>query len=388
MQVAGIICEFNPFHKGHAYLISQAKKNGADIIVALMSGDFVQRGETAVISKYERTKQALDGGADFVFELPVRYALSSAGDFALGGILALKSLNVVTDLYFGSECGDISALKKTAAILQNEPEEFSLLLQKNLKQGLSYPAARAKALSAYTSLSSALCSEPNNILGMEYCRAIETLGAGITPHTILRQGNHYHEENLPDKEQIASGIFPSATAKRLEIYKNNEHHLRFDDCSSAIGQFLLRLQQNNTALPKDMTPFLADRMKNLANEYTNASGFIKECQTRTFTSSRIRRTLLQGVIGILPFPHTMPYLRLLGMKKNVGPFLKEIRNQRTKDNTFDVITKLSAAEDNLRPEAITFLQMDIFSSHWYRQMWQMKYGVILPNEYQRPIIIF
>lgn len=407
MQTAGIICEFNPFHEGHAYLIRQAKEQGADTVVALMSGDFVQRGEPAVRSKYNRTRQALEGGADLVFELPVRYALASAGDFALGGILALKSLGFVTDLYFGSECGDMESLMTLAKMLEQETDHFSALLQEALKKGLSYPAARSYALSQCTDLPESLYSEPNNILGIEYCRAIHRLGASITPHTIRRQGLHYHDVILPDtgtpadstsanlhhislEENNFHAVYPSATALRQKIYAEDTPHLCLNDCSAAIGIFLLQLQhelpqssENRLLSPgKDLTPALTARIKNSIPNYTSAETFIHDCQTRAFTESRIRRALLQSVIGIEQTTHTMPYLRLLGMKKGSGKLLKNL----PKSSSFHILTKLAADEKKLGAHARALLQTDIFSSHWYRQMWQMKYGEQLPGEYQRSVI--
>lgn len=438
MQTAGIICEFNPFHEGHAYLIRQAKEQGADTVVALMSGDFVQRGEPAVRSKYDRTRQALEGGADLVFELPVRYALASAGDFALGGILALKSLGFVTDLYFGSECGDMEPLMALAKTLEQETDHFSTLLQEALKKGLSYPAARSYALSQCTDLPESLYSEPNNILGIEYCRAIHRLGASITPHTIRRQGLHYHDAILPDTGTLADSnsadlhhvsleennsnfhaVYPSATALRQKIYTEDTPHLCLNDCSAAIGMFLLQLQhelpqpsENGLLAPgneplapgkrppshgngllshgngpltpgKDLSPSLIARIKKFIPDYTSAETFIHDCQTRAFTESRIRRALLQSVIGIGQTTHTMPYLRLLGIKKGSGKLLKKL----PESSSFHILTKLAADEKKLDAHARALLQTDIFASHWYRQMWQMKYGGRLPGEYQRSVIL-
>lgn len=384
MQIAGIICEFNPFHEGHAYLIRHAREQGADIVVALMSGDFVQRGEPAIFSKYDRTDQALEGGADLVFELPVRYALASAGDFALGSILALHSLGFVTDLYFGSECGEIGPLMTLADMLNQESSNFSDLMQEALKKGLSYPAARSYALSQCTDLPESLYSEPNNILGIEYCRAITKLGSDITPHTIQRQGQHYNDavlQDAADKNNTAG--YPSATALRQKIYAEQIPHLCLNDCSAAIGMFLLRLQQDSAVPGKDLSPALAARLRKFIPDYTSAEDFVHDCQTRAFTESRIRRALLQSVIGISQTGHSMPYLRLLGMKKETGWLLKQF--QKTK-NPLKILTKLSADENKLGASAQALLQTDLFASHWYRQMWQLKYGKLLPGEYQRSVL--
>ena len=173
MRVTGIICEFNPFHDGHKYLIEQAKElTGSDYTVCLMSGDFVQRGEPAALDKYTRTKQALEGGADLVLELPVRYALSSAGDFAAGGVCALSALGFVTDLCFGSEWGEIRLFEKTAQVLHQDQDALADAIRKKQKTGVSFAAAREQVLSQQYDLSPSLLSQPNNTLGVEYCLSL------------------------------------------------------------------------------------------------------------------------------------------------------------------------------------------------------------------------
>lgn len=391
MKAVGIISECNPFHSGHTYLMKEARrKSGADYIITVMSGDFVQRGEPAVFNKYKRTERALEGGADLVFELPVRFCLSSAGDFALGGILALASLGIVTDLYFGSECGELTPLMQAAQILFQETNSghhlYSHHLQTALKSGLSFPAARAQALSRVTSIDTKILEEPNNILGIEYCRALLQSGASITPHTIKRNGQSYHDNRLPANGSLPTdNCHPSATALRRQIYLTETPHLCLNDCSETIGYALL--QHKNLEIIKDISPELAARMRKYSDNYQDAAGFVRDCQTRTYTESRIRRALLQTVLELTDTPSTMPYLRLLGMKKSAGTLLKKVRHKTLSEKT-TLITRLAADIKKMDKNALFLLEKDLLASGWYRQMWQRKYKDRLPNEYQRTIVMY
>ena len=207
MRTAGIIAEYNPFHRGHEYQIQYTKeKLGADYVIIAMSGDYVQRGTPALLAKHARADMALRCGADLVLELPVSVCTASAEAFAMGGVSLLDGLGVVDLLCFGSESGEISALKELAEILVEEPEKYKTLLKNFLSQGLSFPAARSQALTEYfknprnfsgddfdgvlTPLFNEvtrILNTPNNILGIEYCKALLRLGSSIRPVTIRRE---------------------------------------------------------------------------------------------------------------------------------------------------------------------------------------------------------
>ena len=198
MKIGAVIAEFNPFHTGHGYLISQIRKE-CDGVIAIMSGNFVQRGECAIYDKEERTRAALLGGVDLVIELPAVYALSSAEGFAMGSVATLNATGVVDELYFGSECGDIDALTRVAHLLNNETKEFKEALDENLRLGLSYPAARSNALKK-VSPDADILSTPNNILATEYIRQLEKLNSEITPKTITRIGSGYNDTDVRDHQ--------------------------------------------------------------------------------------------------------------------------------------------------------------------------------------------
>ena len=211
MNVTGIIAEYNPFHNGHKYHLEQARElTSCDYIVVVMSGDYTQRGTPAIYSKYMRAKTALMAGADLVLEMPVFGSVSSAPDFAECGVNTLAATGLCDSLFFGSESGDIARLKKQAHVLAEESDEVSKKIKAGLKSGLSWPDARA---SAYGD-SETIASLPNDILGIEYIRAIEKLSIPITPVTLKRNDPGYHSEK---KE----GQFASATAARKAILEND-----------------------------------------------------------------------------------------------------------------------------------------------------------------------
>ena len=177
MKVTGIIAECNPLHEGHKYLLQEARKvTGADYIVIAMSGDYVQRGAPAIISKEQRASALLQSGADLVLELPLYVSASGADYFARGGISLLESLGVVTDLAFGSESGDLSLLQDAARELNEDTKAFREALQNGLRKGLTFPQARAEAMT-----STDLPASPNDLLGTEYLRALDRTGSRIRP---------------------------------------------------------------------------------------------------------------------------------------------------------------------------------------------------------------
>ena len=252
MKTAGIIAEYNPFHKGHEYQIRYVKeKLKADYVIVAMSGDYVQRGTPALISKHARTEMALRCGADLVLEMPVSVSTASAEAFAMGGVSLLDSLGVVDMLCFGSESGEISALKELAEILVEEPGEYKKLLKSFLSEGLTFPAARSQALTEYfknprnfsgddfdgvlTPLLNEvtqILSTPNNILGIEYCKALLRLNSRIRPVTLRREGMGYHETTVPEGDsaipspdlQSSTDFFASATAIRSLIQDPGSSH--------------------------------------------------------------------------------------------------------------------------------------------------------------------
>ena len=196
-KVLGIIGEYNPFHNGHLYHLEQSKEiTGSTYTVAIMSGNFTQRGSTSIIDKWSKAEIAIQNGIDLVIELPVLYAISSAENFADGGIKILDSLKVVDYISFGAENSDINILNKFADILYNEPKQYKIILSNELSKGISYPKARENALMQYLNdiqKYANVLSHPNNILGIEYLKALKKYKSNITPIPIFRYEAGYND---------------------------------------------------------------------------------------------------------------------------------------------------------------------------------------------------
>jgi len=378
MNVVGIIAEYNPFHEGHAYQIQKAKEQcGAEFAVVVMNGDFVQRGEPAIFDKYTRTKEALLGGADLIFELPVRFGLSSAGDFAMGGVLALNALPFVTHLCFGTETGDLTPLLQAATFLCDEPDSYRTRVKHFVKQGILYPKARSLALAAESGLPTQTWDSPNNILGLEYCVALQKLHSKIKPFTIRREGQGYHDNDTP-----ALSDFPSATFLREKIRKAGEkENLSLSDFSSLIGYSLLTAK--DLCRIKDITPDLSDRIRNELPKYREINEFVKTIKNPSLTTGRIKRSFFQCLFDIEKEEPVMPYLRVLGMKKEASSLLSQKENA-----SCQILTKLAFDVPKMDDTAKKLFAKDLLASDLYRQVFCHKYNQTLPNEYQHsPIVL-
>lgn len=218
MNITGIITEYNPFHNGHKFHLEESKKQTkSDGTICIMSGNFVQRGGPAIIDKWKRTEMALSNGVDLIIELPTFYAVSSAEFFAKGAVSILNSLNIVNNLFFGSEIGDAKALSEIAKVLVSEDKRFQNILKENLSLGLTFAKAREKSLIEYLNSSEInnIITSSNNILGIEYIKAILKLNSSINPVALKREGSNYNDKSL-------SQTFSSATSIR-EVLKNTSN---------------------------------------------------------------------------------------------------------------------------------------------------------------------
>lgn len=427
--VVGIVAEYNPFHNGHAYQIQEAKRlSGAKYCIVAMSGDFVQRGAPAIFDKYTRAEMALLGGADLVIEIPPMFAVSSAEDFAGCAVSLLDHLRIVSHLCFGCECGDTGPLMKVAQILYDEPKEFRTVLREGLKAGLSFPQARMKALKClelgfgYSEiLSENFLSAPNNILGVEYCKALIRCKSPIVPVTLKRKGNDYHDTFLSscevDKEEAC---FSSASAlrKALENFHSSsdcstwelEPLLRKnlpksvwklakdyapvfpDDFSALLSCRLLELQSQNADLADfgDVSEELASRMWHQILGFSTFENRIERLKTKQYTYTRVSRSLMHILLNItreeIMFRKGhdyISYFRVLGFKRDSASLLTAIK----KAAGLPLITKTADAANYLDKEALQEFYRDLFCSHVYQSVASLKKGNRKTNEYTQPIII-
>ena len=438
---AAIIAEYNPFHKGHAYQIRKTREiTGADHIVVIMSGDYVQRGKPAVMDKYLRTRMALEGGADLLFELPLRYATASAADFAFGACSILDRLGCIDYLSFGSEEGNLDQLQKAAELFASEPPLFSQVLKREMKNGRPYPAARAAAWQEYTDEDPAFLSEPNNILGISYLMALKKLGSSIKPVTLQRLGKAYHDAALPDK-----GTYTSAAAMRAFLEKactlqknsgNSPAILCTDQnpdtnsdtdtdpdtglyqalsayidapdsrriLTDEIGRsypisaedfwpmirYRLVMESDDLESYVDMTPALAARIRRQAYRAEGYEDLAEAVKTREITRTRIDRALLHLLLDIkkdkqpreTEQPAAVPsYVRLLGMKRSHSDLLSAMLDHKG----IPILTK--AMPDILQGQDLQDYMTEIRAADLYHAAVHMKYGGQAPlEELRRPLI--
>ncbi len=425
MKVVGLIAEYNPFHNGHLYHITKAKEvTGADTAIVIMSGDYVQRGVPAIMPKRLRAEMALKCGAAAVFELPVCYATGSAELFAEGAVSFLESLGIVDFLCFGSESNDLEGLRQIADILLDEPEDYRRELQKKLKNGISYPRARQEALSSCTKTEplSFLLSDPNNILGIEYLKALKKLNSHIIPYSIKRHGAHYHDETLHPVNSSATAIrsllaysgsmvhtdtfhtfenstfnhilgeledqVPSNCLELLKDYHRIKYPVYQNDFSLLLKYKLLNKTPETLLRYMDVSDELAHRICAQLNHYFNYKQFCELLKTREITQTRINRALLHIMLGIKK--NTVcwycrdgyhSYAHLLGFRKDSEKVISAI----AKNSRIPLLTKLYAS-DSLSETGQKMLTQDILASNLYNSVITDKYKTAYENEYHQGIL--
>ena len=337
--ILGIVSEYNPFHNGHLHHLEVSKQiTKTDFSVVVMSGNFVQRGDTSLINKWVKTEMALKAGIDLVIELPTVYAISSAENFADGAIKILNSLGVVDFVSFGSEIGEITPLNDIANILYREPKEFSSLITAQLKSGLSFPRAREIAINQFFGTSkkySEILNNPNNVLGIEYLKSLKKHRSHIRPLTIKRDYSDYNSTKV--KKGIAS-----ATAIRTMIEnKKNVHYvvpfetyeLLDEEINSGriipnlsvfekeIIYTLRRMTLSEIANIPDVSEGLENKIKLAANNFNTLPELIANIKSKRYTQTRIQRILLYALLNITQkdinsSKRVTPYIRVLGFNKH------------------------------------------------------------------------
>lgn len=339
MQIAGIVAEYNPFHKGHRYQIEATRSAGATHIVAVMSGNYVQRGDTALLSKQARARMAVLCGVDLVVELPTPWAMSTAQNFALGGISVLSSLGCADTLSFGCECGDASLLQKAAAAISHA--DTKPYLDDFLSRGLGFAEARQKAVEkAFGKDTAAVLSSPNNTLAVEYLAAAERLGAELKPLAVTRIGaGHDKPRSVNDPYASASELrrlilegdlpraadsMPGEAADILFGEKEKGHIASVARLESAILARLRTMRASDFAGLPDISEGLEHRIFAAVRNAADLEGLYAAVKTRRYSHARIRRLILSAFLN-LPnrfFGRPVPYIRVLGMNSRGQEILR------------------------------------------------------------------
>ena len=439
MHVTGIIAEYNPLHLGHQFhiaktreLVAESSSKASDTphyVITVLSGDFVQRGLPAIIDKHTRARMALEAGSDLVLELPVTYALSSGEGFAFGGVSLLHQLGCVNTLSFGSEAGKLDKLSEIARILNSMDHtplgkgshplnnSYQSYYQTALKQGLTHPAARLQALhQAFPNLDlSVLDGHSNNMLALEYCKAIYRLNSHIQPLTIERKGQAYLENSVSVLSPADSGhaekqssFFASATAIREalnhldpcnretlstnllssgispfvnEILFHNQSQNRLiyeDDFSSMLHYKLLNLTNAELVDYLEISPDFANKITKNLGQFESFTQFANLLWTKDMTYARVCRNLMNIILdikkGTWDVHQQVPYARVLGFRKEASPLLSEIK----KKSYIPLITKLADSDKLLTPAAYRLLELDMKAAHIYD-------GVVLQKSGQKPV---
>lgn len=329
MKVSGIICEYNPFHNGHLYHIRRTRENGATHIVAVMSGNFVQRGDTAVIDKLERARLAVRSGADMVIELPVQYSISSAENFATGAVYLLDALGAVDELSFGSECGDTSQLLKAMATVDKTAISHTEEIRSIMEKGYTYPRALNSVVNGIDPEAAAIISEPNNLLAVEYLRALKRLDSRIKPFTVKRLSADH------DSTTAENGFTSASNLREMIQNGRNIGEFTTPEWASAIssavskGELAALSRLERVILYKlrstdaDEISQIYDIGQGLEHRIYGArmAGSLDELlftiKTKRYTMARIRRIILALLIGITKddMRELPPYGRILAFNE-------------------------------------------------------------------------
>jgi predicted nucleotidyltransferase len=403
MNVLGIVAEYNPFHNGHLYHLQKARQEAqADYVICVMSGNFVQRGEPALLDKWARAKMALSQGVDLVFELPVLYATRSAYWFAKGGILSLARTGLVTHVAFGVETPEPALLQEIALLLAQEPPAFRDLLRQGLKEGLSFPRARAKALFPRHREQQELLDNPNNVLALSYLQVLQEEQSPLIPIMLERQGSAYLDDTLKE------GVLPSATALRHKLTENaaaertdnpaitdaffsnlnnlsaylppatvqileNEYlagktPVSLQDLDSILLTLLRRTTKKDLQQIVDVSEGLENRIAKSAAQCHNLTDFLASLKTKRYTYTRLQRFLIHLLLNYTKSENDFlkdgpPYLRLLGYT----PKGQELLKLSKKKARVPVIIKGSQINKSLPADPIMrhFWEYDVRATNLY-----------------------
>ncbi len=373
MRATGVVVEHNPFHNGHLYHIKESRKNtGADVVIAVMSGNFLQRGEPSLVDKWSRTKMAIQGGVDIVIELPYVFATAQASDFAKGSIALLEAAGC-TDFCFGSEQGSIEPFINTYDLITSQQESYQQSINKFMKTGMSYPKALNEAyahlIKGYDQ-SFVDLSQPNNILGYHYIEAAYHLKAFIKPVTIQRIVSGYHDDVLPG-QSIASAtgirkvIFNDQGVNDLTPLLPKASLQSIVEWQTNIGSFgswqqfypYLRFQIIRTSIEQlasyaEVTEGIEYLLKEAAQKSNTFEHFMELVKSKRYTWTRIQRMLTHIYTGFtwddLKQASSPTYIRLLGMTEKGQLYL----NKHKKNLSLPLVSRVGSVKDSMLSQDI------------------------------------
>ena len=359
--------EYNPFHNGHAYHISQMKKLGADGIIAVMSGSFVQRGEPAVMSKFERARCAVRNGVDIVLELPVAYSVGSAERFAAGCIRIAEATGVVSKFCFGSESADVAIFEKTVETL--ETPEFSNILKEELSEGKTFAAARANALKK---LGVFAPEKPNDILAVEYIKELKRLKSKIEPVAIKRIGE-YHGGSTgfasasEIRRKIDGGVLPKEdlpkeTAETLEkLLSQGKAPAKIENLERIILGFFRNAEAAELKKYYAVTEGAENRIIAAAKTATSIEDLYEKVKTKRYTMATVRRMIIAPFLGIKKEEPTIPFLRVLAFNAHGAEMMKNIKKSSDLPLITNFTPELAARTEFAEQIALERRATDIFS---------------------------
>lgn len=392
MRVLGLVTEYNPFHNGHLYHLEKSKEvTGCDTVVCVMSGNFIQRGLPALINKWARTEMALRNQIDLVIELPVYYAVSSAEFFAYGAVKLLDSLGVVDSICFGSECGEVDILNMIAKVLVDQPELFKKELGNYLDQGLSFPVARSLSLQEYFSLNSkndsalikVIINQPNNILGIEYIKALHKLKSRIRPYTIKRFKADYNSIARYGNIASATAIRKMLKSGNIGLIKTVVPESSFEVLNNQLSQgrgpvfldsfesvLLSEIRRMSPASLKEITD-VSEGIENRIKRAAQVSGLMTELlagiKTKRYTLTRVQRILINILLNLSKDTFDNfnrnggpQYIRVLGFSSKGRELLSKIKN-----SPLPLVTTPSDFLSSCTPIQMEMLNADILASDIY-----------------------
>ena len=386
-MVLGIIAEYNPFHNGHLYHLLKSKEiTKDDYVIAVIGGNFTQRGEVSLIDKWAKAEMAIDNGVDLVLELPVLYSISSAENFADGAMKILNSLNIVDHISFGAECPELNKLNIIANVLFEEPREFKNLLLYQLSKGISFPKARANAISSYLKDEefANILNEPNNILAIEYLKALKKHRAEIMPILVERKGSEYLNKDY-------TGKITSSTAIRNMIKLNKTYDLK--DTLTPSSYTILKEELSSGHFVRDISelekvmiynlrmksldeikkiPDVSEGLENVIKKAAESSNtldeFMEIASSKRYTDTRLKRILLYSLLNITQKDMEIskkitPYVRVLGFNKNGKELISSISKKNPNLNIITSVKKFT--DENKNKNLQMMINKDILATDIY-----------------------